>query len=493
MALPSTSDLVNAAHAAYYNGNGLPPNLSLLEVNGQPLTMRTDATGFFGAAFRTSSGQIIVAFEGTDLDDFEDNPLFVVSQVVADYQIYLGQTPLAYSDALSFTQTVLSAAAAQGYAQSDVFLSGHSLGAAHVQYVAAQTGLSGHSYGGPGISTNVIPAGRTSGLVNYVEYGDPVGNYSANPNREGPFLYSDQIVRYGSATYLGNPLDALQLEVAGQFFSPGSSDAARLAGAALFADAAYDHHLLVHYAADLGVTLAGASLDTNTLGPTDALRIITGILNDGTPVSGGLGADSLTGTLSTDAIRGGAGNDGMSGLAGADKIYGGRGDDTAFGNQDNDLLYGNQGADTVFGGQGFDTAYGGQGDDYLSGDRGNDLLLGNMGDDDMYGGMGSDTLFGGQGGDVIYGGQGNDVISGDLGNDILSGDLGADRFLFGLNSGADVILGFNQGDGDRIDLQGQAYSFGTPVDGSAVLNLSGGGILQLNGIAQSQVNASFFA
>jgi hypothetical protein len=36
-------------------------------------------SGFFGTALQTTDGSIIVAFEGTDLGDFEDNPQFVVA------------------------------------------------------------------------------------------------------------------------------------------------------------------------------------------------------------------------------------------------------------------------------------------------------------------------------------------------------------------------------------------------------------------------------
>ncbi|WP_238182530.1 M10 family metallopeptidase C-terminal domain-containing protein [Methylobacterium trifolii] len=196
--------------------------------------------------------------------------------------------------------------------------------------------------------------------------------------------------------------------------------------------------------------------------------------------------DDLIGTDASDEISLLSGDDRYSGLAGDDTVFGNAGNDAIQGNEGADLLLGNQGDDTLFGGQGADTLYGGQNRDVLFGNLGTDVLLGNLG---------ADTLFGGQGADTLYGGQGNDVLSGDLGDDVLTGGSGADRYVFDPASGHDVILGFAQAEGDRIDLRGQSYSFGTAADGSgsALLVLSGGGTIELAGITQAQVNAGFFA
>ncbi len=56
-------------------------------------------------------------------------------------------------------------------------------GGAEAEYVAAQTGLAGDTFGAPGIAAGDITAGEKSNLTNFVDYGDPVGNYSDNPNR----------------------------------------------------------------------------------------------------------------------------------------------------------------------------------------------------------------------------------------------------------------------------------------------------------------------
>ena len=250
----------------------------------------------------------------------------------------------------------------------------------------------------------------------------------------------------------------------------------------------------------------GAPDGTDTLRGIEVLRFSDGAVDvasgaaPGGSSSGGPSAPTATGltlpgTAGADLLTGGTGNDTLSGLAGNDTLSGREGADLLLGNQGEDLLSGNQGNDTLFGGQGQDTLFGGQDADLLFGNLGADLLLGNLGMDTLYGGQGNDSLYGGQGDDVLFGDLGDDVLSGDLGNDVLRGGAGADRYVFNTNSGADVVLGFNQAEGDRLDLRGQTYRFGVAADGSgsALLVLSGGGTIELAGITQAQVNANFFA
>ncbi|MGU3537896.1 M10 family metallopeptidase C-terminal domain-containing protein [Methylobacterium sp. A54F] len=207
----------------------------------------------------------------------------------------------------------------------------------------------------------------------------------------------------------------------------------------------------------------------------------------------GSGNDVLTGNDAANLLMGNGGNDTLSGGIGADTLFGGLGNDYANGGADADFVFGNQGEDVLDGGAGNDSVYGGQGNDLVSGGDGDDMVFGNFGVDVVYGNAGNDTLFGGQSNDTLWGGAGNDVLCGDLGDDVLSGDAGADVYSFNANSGADLILGFNAGEGDRIRLNGQTYAVGTAADGYALLTLSGGGTVELSGLQAAQVNASFFA
>jgi Ca2+-binding RTX toxin-like protein len=133
------------------------------------------------------------------------------------------------------------------------------------------------------------------------------------------------------------------------------------------------------------------------------------------------------------------------------------GDDTLFGSSDNDTLFGNLGGDILVGGSGNDDLRGGQGNDELIGDEGNDFLFGNLGNDIIQGEDGNDLIRGGQGNDSIFGGRGNDTLYGDLGADSLIGDGGADIFVlnneFIINPlAADFIGDYNFAEGDRLAL-----------------------------------------
>ena len=88
-------------------------------------------------------------------------------------------------------------------------------------------------------------------------------------------------------------------------------------------------------------------------------------------------------------------------------------------------------------------------------------------------------------------GGGNDTLYGNEGNDLLTGGGGADRYVFAAGSGADQIVGFLFGEGDRLDLMGQTYTRGAAGDGDAVLFLCGGGSIELNGVASGSFQTGF--
>lgn len=87
-----------------------------------------------------------------------------------------------------------------------------------------------------------------------------------------------------------------------------------------------------------------------------------------------------------------------------------------------------------------------------------EIAFGGDGNDRIVGHDQGAFLWGGRGDDTIIGGAGADVLVGGLGIDSLSGGAGADLFRFasiadsGLWGRRDLILDFNQAEGDRIDL-----------------------------------------
>lgn len=123
---------------------------------------------------------------------------------------------------------------------------------------------------------------------------------------------------------------------------------------------------------------------------------------------------------------------------------------------------------------------------------------------DTLGGHSSDnSLQGRAGNDVLNGGDGNDVLDGGSGADALNGGSGADRYVFGtledlgLGELADLIYGFNAGEGDRIDLSAldgnpltaarEAFSY---LDGAAFSDSDASGQLRFaDGVLYGSSNA----
>jgi Ca2+-binding RTX toxin-like protein len=198
-------------------------------------------------------------------------------------------------------------------------------------------------------------------------------------------------------------------------------------------------------------------------------------------------ADVLTGTAASDSLRGLDGNDVVRGGAGNDALNGNAGDDTVFGEDGDDLVRGGKGSDDVQGGAGADEIIGDLGDDVLlAGNTGNDTIYGNGGSDLLRGGQDNDLLRGGQDNDTLFGDAGDDTLWGDLGSDVLYGGTGADEFAFAGNGGADHIADFSAAENDRIRLAGGSFSLGQSASGNALLTLSEGGSVELDGIAASQ-------
>ncbi len=73
----------------------------------------------------------------------------------------------------------------------------------------------------------------------------------------------------------------------------------------------------------------------------------------------------------------------------------------------------------------------------------------------------------------------------------MAGGAGADRYVFASGSGNDQVEGFAFADGDRLDLSGQTFTTGTSGDGDVVLLLSGGGTIEINGVAPGSFAPGF--
>jgi Ca2+-binding RTX toxin-like protein len=269
---------------------------------------------------------------------------------------------------------------------------------------------------------------------------------------------------------------------------------------------------------------------------------------------GGAGDDTVSGGAGDDQLFGEAGIDTLNGEAGIDYIAGGIGNDSIYGGGDADNLYGEDGDDLLDGGDSFhtDILTAGAGNDTLDGVSGQanpdyDLMDGGAGNDTYWVDTGADLTFeaigggtdtvhanvtvanagvylyanvenlviegttafgvgndlanqltGSASGNWLLGGLGTDRITGAGGNDVLFGEGGADIFVFGANSGADVVGDFAIAE-DVIEFasyftsfdQAQANFHQHGADGA--IDLGGGNLIVLHGVTMATLTAANFA
>lgn len=205
---PSLADFLEAANAVYLRTvpDGLIP---LLNSAGKPVASdpSTNDDGFYAQAFTDSAGHVIIAFEGTQAPTSGSN--YGLGTVGADTLLFLGDIPNALRDAKSFASDVISIATAQGYSTDQIFVTGHSLGGAEAEAASvniprfANLTLGGITFGAPGIS-GAAPNGK---LVDYVDFGDAVGNFDAKLNI-GASYTPQSVTHVGKVEMVGSATNA---------------------------------------------------------------------------------------------------------------------------------------------------------------------------------------------------------------------------------------------------------------------------------------------
>lgn len=260
--------------------------------------------------------------------------------------------------------------------------------------------------------------------------------------------------------------------------------------------------------------------------------------------------DDIQTTTGRDIVKAGGGDDFIKDVKGVDTYYGGAGTDfvaytwslakggvnvdlakgtaTIGGRTDKlfsiegirgtskkDILKGN-GADNKFGGlKGNDVIIGGKGEDevrYHRDDRygGSDGIVANLKKGTVKDGFGTiDTIKGiervrgtekadkfvdNAGKDGFRGEGGNDIFIFAGGDDWAVGGTGADKFVFKGKFGWDWVDDFNAAEGDRLKIAGAAFgdlTIGESSRGNATVTYNGNTV-ELNGIAQGDVDAGWF-
>lgn len=119
----------------------------------------------------------------------------------------------------------------------------------------------------------------------------------------------------------------------------------------------------------------------------------------------------------------------------------------------------------------------------------------------ILGTLGNDVLTGTRADDRLFGLDANDRLNGRAGNDVLTGGAGADRFIFSVNFGADVVSDFDTAQrGEVLNLRSVDGLRGfadlvahhlTEVDGDAVITVGRSQIV-LDGVAMADLTAQDF-
>jgi YVTN family beta-propeller protein len=163
--------------------------------------------GFAAAEFADSQGNIIIANEGAHYaSPFGRATTYEDASLVAQTAILAGKSPAALNDAVAFAQYV-KAHASSGV---PIYVTGFDLGGveAEAQAQALQSGVTGGlTFGASGLPGYAM-SGSGSSLVNIVDYGDGIGNWSSDPGGELASLAPASTNHYGAVDLVGNPLSA---------------------------------------------------------------------------------------------------------------------------------------------------------------------------------------------------------------------------------------------------------------------------------------------
>jgi hypothetical protein len=273
-AIPSTTEYWTLSDAAYHistslenSGTYVPPQgYTLIKVS----TTAQLSFGFAAAALRNpKNGYVIIANEGTlpGVDVYGRNSL------AADLVIAHEQTPTALTYAQEFAQQVEKKLGGK----TPIFVTGHSLGGIEAEaeeYILFASSTPTNAVGGKTFGATGLPGQTTSGgppnLVNYVDYGDPIGNDASDTGTQtpDPFAPPTPMYHYGTVVMVGPLTNAQGLEKA-SYLSTASADIDSISQYETFGGASSDdywlaaislaamgihYHLIANYAADLGIS-----------------------------------------------------------------------------------------------------------------------------------------------------------------------------------------------------------------------------------------------
>lgn len=162
------------------------------------------AAGFAATAFTDSQGNIIIADEGTDLaSPFGTATPYQAGSLIADGLIYAGHRPAALDDAVQFALDVQ----AMNTHSAPVYVTGFDLGGVEAQAQAQALPsdvAGGATFGAAGLPGNQA-VGNQGAIVNFVDYGDSLGDWTSDPGSALASLAPKDMDHYGQVDQVGNP------------------------------------------------------------------------------------------------------------------------------------------------------------------------------------------------------------------------------------------------------------------------------------------------
>jgi hypothetical protein len=205
---PSPEDFLAADQIAWKRAAAIPALRTLIDdtavsypsiKNWTPLLISSQespvyaANGVYAYAFLTGTRQIVIAFQATA----------DAGQIVKDdYPIAIQQAPPAFPYAEKFVEAVK--AKAKDIPNSQIFVTGHSLGGIQAEHLAEKFGYGGVTFGAPGVP-GYVNSGASSTLTDYIDRGDPIGNYASDTKAAEPdFAPASKMDHVGTVKILGS-------------------------------------------------------------------------------------------------------------------------------------------------------------------------------------------------------------------------------------------------------------------------------------------------
>ena len=266
---PTVTEFLNAAISEYVIG-GVPAGMTPFTVGGQQMTYYDTLTGAVAHAWVSAEHQVVISYAGTTGgENLLLNPLLTAGGLISDLQIYSQQVSTAQTESLAFARSVIAAANAQGYANSQIFVTGHSLGGIQASYVAQQTGLGGAAFESTGIPRSATAVGDGSNFLSFATYGDPVASLGSDIQGFQPVSpayaagQAGDLPHYGTLVMIGDVADQVSMAAEMSLWNTGALTTAAVATDMLTVRL-IAYHLPGTQAADLGITPSVYSVTTDS-------------------------------------------------------------------------------------------------------------------------------------------------------------------------------------------------------------------------------------